>query len=102
MTIGEKIYYRRKELGLTIRELAQSVNVSHTTISRWESGIIENLQADKIEALASALHVSPLYLLGIVKETPSALSERVCNKIKKLNNNDLIKLEQMIDLMFKK
>ncbi len=60
MTIGE----RRKELNLTMYELSQKVGVSEGTISRWESGDIENMRCDKIEPLAKALNVSPSFLMG--------------------------------------
>lgn len=37
-TIGERIAHRRKELGLTQDKLAQTLNVSSKTVSRWETG----------------------------------------------------------------
>lgn len=37
-TIGERIAHRRKELGLTQDKLAEILNVSSKTISRWETG----------------------------------------------------------------
>lgn len=55
---------RRKELNLTMLELAKKVGVSEGTISRWESGDIANMRRDKIVALAKALDVTPAYLMG--------------------------------------
>lgn len=49
---------RRKELGLTMKELAQKVGVSEGTISRWESGNIANMRKDKLPALAETLQIS--------------------------------------------
>lgn len=37
-TIGERIAHRRKELGLTQDKLAEILNVSSKTVSRWETG----------------------------------------------------------------
>jgi repressor LexA len=71
MDIGEMLQQRRKELGLTMAEIAEKVNVSEGTISRWESGEIQNMKRDKINSLAKALHISPLAIMGISpKEEP--------------------------------
>ena len=55
MDLKDKIKQRRLELGLTLDEVARIVNVSGATISRWESGDIENMRRDKIALLAKAL-----------------------------------------------
>lgn len=36
--IAEKIAHKRKELGITQKELAEKLNVSDKTLSRWETG----------------------------------------------------------------
>ena len=36
--IAENITRRRKELNMTQRELAEKLNVSDKTVSRWETG----------------------------------------------------------------
>ena len=64
MTIGEFIKNRRIELSLTMKQLAEKVNVSEATISRWESGNISNMKRDKIKLLADALLVSPAKIMG--------------------------------------
>lgn len=58
------IRQRRFELGMTLEDVAQKVGVASSTVQRWESGRIENLGRDKIASLATALQVSPEYLLG--------------------------------------
>ena len=63
MKANEVIRLRRKELGLTMREVANKVGVSEATVSRWESGDIRNMRRDKIAALARALDVSPAVLM---------------------------------------
>ena len=65
MEIGEMLQQRRKELGLTMAEIAEKVNVSEGTISRWESGEIQHMKRDKIKLLAEALRISPLAIMGI-------------------------------------
>lgn len=102
MDIGNKIHFLRIKLGMSTRELAKLTGVSHATISRWETGRTENLFVGNIDALAKALQVTPMYLIGVEDNCDDFQVERVCNKIKTLSHDDLIKLEQMIDLMFKK
>lgn len=64
MEMKEIIVIRRKELGLTLEEVANRVGVSRTTVQRWEKGVLQNPGRDKIAALAAALQVAPEYLLG--------------------------------------
>ncbi len=65
MGIGDKLKDRRKELGLTMLEVAQKSNVSEATVSRWESGDIVNMRRDKIVLLAKALQVSPSFIMDL-------------------------------------
>lgn len=63
MRTNDLIRMRRLELDMTMKELAAKVGVSEGTISRWESGDIENMKRDKIAALARALEVPPAVLM---------------------------------------
>ena len=63
--MDNRLYERRKELGLTLEEVGNIVGVSKSTVKKWESGYIENMKRDKISLLAKALKVSPLYIMGI-------------------------------------
>jgi transcriptional regulator with XRE-family HTH domain len=63
--IGQLIYNRRKELGLTMEEVGNAVGVSKSTVKKWENGLISNMRRDKIEKLAKVLQISPVRLLGI-------------------------------------
>lgn len=63
MKTSDLIRMRRLELDMTMKELAVKVGVSEGTISRWESGDIENMKRDKIAALARALEVPPAVLM---------------------------------------
>lgn len=65
MTVGEIIYNRRKELGLTLEEIGNATGVSKSTVKKWENGYIANMRRDKIEKLANVLQISPIVLLGI-------------------------------------
>ena len=61
--IGEKIYNRRKELGLTLEEVGNAVGVGRSTVQRWESGMIKNMGRDKIAKLAKILQISPVEIV---------------------------------------
>ena len=63
MNVGELIQKRRKELGLSQREVAKAVGVAAPTVCRWETGEINNMSRAKIAALAAVLKMSPLTLL---------------------------------------
>lgn len=63
MEANKRIKDRRKQLGLTMLEVAKLVGVSEATISRWESGDIANMRRDKIKKLSVALKVSPDFIM---------------------------------------
>ena len=57
--------HRRKELGLTMKQVADAVGVSEATISRYESGDIKNMRRDRIDKYAKALQVEILDMIEI-------------------------------------
>lgn len=54
---------RRKNLGLTQKEVAAAVGVSEATVSRWESGEIANMRRDRIAAYAKILKTTPTFIM---------------------------------------
>lgn len=60
---GGLIRRRRKKLGLTLEEVASQLNVSKSTVSKWERGFIVNLKRDKVIALSKLLNISPVELI---------------------------------------
>lgn len=82
-SVGRLIYDRRNELQITQKEVADSVGVSEATVSRWESGHIDNMRRDRIAALAKVLRISPLAIMGVDKKDD--LAARIPNAIQ-LNN----------------
>ena len=64
MSIGERVYELRHDLGLTMVELGDKIGVGKATIKKYESGDIKNIPSDKIESLAEALETTPEYLMG--------------------------------------
>lgn len=65
MEAGEVIRKRRKELGLTLEQVANQVGVGKSTVRKWETGLIKNMRRDKISALSKVLGVSPIQLMGL-------------------------------------
>ena len=76
MDIGNLIKTKRIELGLTLVEVAEAVGVSDATVSRWESGDIENMRRDRIASLAEILRLNPLILLGLDDSNESVNSNQ--------------------------
>jgi hypothetical protein len=64
-SVGVLIRDRRTELRITQKEVADFVGVSEATVSRWESGHIDNMRRDRIAALSKILRLSPLDIMGI-------------------------------------
>ena len=72
MTIGERIRYRREQLGMTQAELAAALGYrSKSSINKIELGKQE-LTQPKIKAVADALQTSVSYIMGW-DETESTL-----------------------------
>lgn len=64
---------RRKELGLTMKQVAEAVGVSEATVSRWESGHIANMRRDRINNYAKALRVDPNFIMTGERKAASIL-----------------------------
>lgn len=73
MDVGKRIKERRKELNMSVDELAQRLNKNRTTVYRYEKGDIENLPMDILGPLAEALNTTPAYLMGWDNKPISAM-----------------------------
>lgn len=67
--VGERIRRRRKELGLTLRELGKRAKVSAGFLSRLENGQISP-SLDTLQAIATALDVPMFYFLNSALPQP--------------------------------
>lgn len=73
--IGDLIYQKRTELGLTLEDVAQAVGVGRSTVRKWEKGMIKSIRSDKLQLLADVLHISPARLIpGNKKKKKPAFS----------------------------
>lgn len=61
--IGNRIKTRRKELKLTLQEVANMVGVASSTIQRYENGTISQYKLPILESIAKAINVNPKWLL---------------------------------------
>lgn len=64
MDIGLKLKQRRQEMNVSVDELAQKLNVSRTTIYRYEKGEISKMPTDTLEKIARILNTTPAYFMG--------------------------------------
>lgn len=69
-SVGKIIFDRRTALSLTQKDVADYVGVSEATVSRWESGHIDNMRRDRIAKLAKVLQISPLVIMGVDEPAP--------------------------------
>lgn len=66
--IGLKIKQKRKSLNLTQLQLAEKVNLTESSISRYESGKIATMPTSTVNKICSVLHIEPSELLGLTVE----------------------------------
>lgn len=74
-TVGDRIKELRMDAGMSQVEFANHIGVSKQTLYKYENNIITNIPSDKIEAMASALDVSPAQIMGWDNNTPDAHSD---------------------------
>lgn len=58
MTIGERIQQRRKEIGMSVDELAKNIGKDRSTIYRYENGDIKKFPLDILEPIADVLGIN--------------------------------------------
>lgn len=64
MTTGERIKKRRKELGMSVEDLAKKTGKHIATVYRWERGDIDDWPVETLIAISHALDTSPANLMG--------------------------------------
>lgn len=62
--IGSRIKIAREKMSMNKKELAQRVKVADSTIKRYEDGEINKIKIPVLEAIAKALNVNPMWLIG--------------------------------------
>ena len=64
LSIGKQIRKRRKELKMSVDELAQKVGKDRSTIYRYENGDIGNMPLELLFPMVEALKMTPQELLS--------------------------------------
>lgn len=68
IAMGAKIRDRRKQLGYTIKEVAERAGTSPASLTKWERGDVKTIKSQKLAKLASVLDCSPLWLMGLEED----------------------------------
>ena len=76
MTIGERIRKRRKELKMSVDELARKVGKDRSTIYRYENGDIGNMPLELVSPMVEALDMTPQELLSFFTLKSEWLSQK--------------------------
>ena len=76
LTIGKRIRKRRKELNMSVEELARKVGKDRSTIYRYENGDIGNMPLELVSPMAEALKMTPQELLSFFMLKSEWLSQQ--------------------------
>lgn len=74
--IGNQIRNRRKELKMSVEELATKIGKDRSTVYRYENGDIGNFPLDLLLPMSEALETTPQQLLSTIVTSNERLSER--------------------------
>ena len=83
--IGKRITEARDAAKINKKELADCIHVAASTITRYEDGTIKKIKIHVISAIANALNVNPMWIIGksdlrlLAKENKQAVSEHNVN-----------------------
>ena len=105
--VGNSIKEARKAKGLTQKELAKLLKCSHTTISKYEQGEIENMPRPRMQKMADILEVSPVVLFDFSEEKQKQPAEselsikkkEFMQKVEGMSDAQIERLEQILALV---
>ncbi|MDR7856015.1 XRE family transcriptional regulator [Tissierella sp.] len=64
LELGKRIYKARINKEITLKQLGDLVDLSESTVQRYEKGKIKNVDIEMVKKFAKALGVLPAHLLG--------------------------------------
>lgn len=94
----------RQDRNMTQREFAELIGTSKSTVNYWEKGKLKGMNSVKIKNIAKKCGVSPMWLFGLdVPKYGNDMEhekkiDRICEKLHKMDDKQLSKVEAMIDL----
>lgn len=92
-TMGERIFQKRKELGMTMEELGARLGVNKTAVNKWEKGIVQNVKQSTIKQMADIFGCTPSWLMGF-DDVPVPRVENVEQHVELIRLFDLLSAEQ--------
>ncbi|MBE7048965.1 MAG: helix-turn-helix domain-containing protein [Ruminococcaceae bacterium] len=78
MHIGQRIKKRREQIGLSLQDVADKLDVNRSSVMRWENGETLKIKLPIVEKLAQILQTSPDYLMGYKNTDDSFLPGYAC------------------------
>lgn len=106
--IGSLLRERRIELGLTMKQVGAACDVSESTISRWETGEIDNIKRGSIYLLSKVLFLPINTILGIQTDEQIISAEiinkrrEIINSLEDLNVQELDDVDRFIKTFIKR
>ncbi|MBQ3667817.1 MAG: helix-turn-helix domain-containing protein [Clostridia bacterium] len=64
-SLGDIIRSKRRQCGLSLRDLAARTGVHHSTIDRIEKGLFSVVDPETLNAIGDALHLDKLFLQSL-------------------------------------
>ena len=99
--ISSVLKAKRKELGLTLAQIAEKIGVTEATVQRWESGNIKSLRHERIAKLADILGVTPSVLMGWDEPTAPTLPSPTITEDAELNEYlEILRTRPEMKMMF--
>lgn len=92
--IAQRMKQRRKQLNLSLQDVADITGLSRSTLQRYETGSIRNIPLQKLDTLSKALDTSADWLLGLTKDPVKKTTDDVV--VKKLLNSFGIEIDDTI------
>jgi transcriptional regulator with XRE-family HTH domain len=101
-SLGEKIRELRKKKGFTLDQLAEASESSKSYIWELENKDPPRPSGEKLALIATALDVTPDYLLGVEPEVESAEDKAFFRKYQKMDARTKTQIREMLDIINKK
>ena len=103
---GAFLRNRRKELHLTLQDVADATGVTRATVQKWETGAVKNIGSQKIMALARILDLKAEDVLAPneeafypVRPQMTQQQEILFDATDGLSEEDMNRVIQMVHLM---
>jgi repressor LexA len=87
LDFGKRLRKTRKEKDLTLEQIAEKLNITYVTMSRYEKGQLEP-KFERIVDIANILGVTPDFLLGLTDDPNKTLGKKEDSEA----NSNIIKL----------